>query len=142
MLVDPFEINRLVISDAEREKEILTNKLLLKVQDLTNEHQASFHIIFPLLPEHYKPFNDNKVYRYCFKNREFVYSNEAFDQKLNRIFANINNVFITSLGDFHLINHDLFDGHFSKEANKYVMKKLSEYIREFKVKKMSMLKSL
>ena len=33
------------------EGEILTNKLLLKIQDLTNEHQASFHIIFPFLPE-------------------------------------------------------------------------------------------
>jgi hypothetical protein len=131
VLVDPFEINRLVISDAEREKEILTNKLLLKIQDLTNENQASFHIIFPFLPEYYKPFNDNKVFRYCFKNREFVYSNEAFDQKLNRIFENINNVFITSLGDFHLRNYDLFDGHFSRELNKFVMKKLSEYIKEF-----------
>jgi hypothetical protein len=131
VLVDPFEINRLVISDAEREKEILTNKLLLKIQDLTNENQASFHIIFPFLPEYYKPFNDNKVFRYCFKNHEFVYSNEAFNQKLNRIFENINNVFITSLGDFHLRNYDLFDGHFSRELNKFVMKKLSEYIKEF-----------
>jgi hypothetical protein len=130
-LEDPLKGNRLIISDEEREKEILTNKLLLKVQDLTNEHQASFHIIFPFLPEHYKPFNDNKVYRYCFNNREFVYSNEAFDQKLNRIFTNINNVFIANLGDFRLRNHDLFDGHLSREANKYVMKKLSEYIREF-----------
>ena len=109
----------------------MTNKLLLKIQDLTNNHQASFHIIFPFLPEYYKVFNDNKVYRYCFKNREFVYSNEAFDQKLNRIFENINNVFITGLGDFRLRNYDLMDGHFSKEANKYVMKKLSEYITEF-----------
>ena len=76
-------------------------------------------------------FKDNKVYRYCFINREFAYSNGAFDQKLNRVFENINNVFIISLGNFHLRNYDLFDGHFSKEANKYVMKKLSEYIREF-----------
>ncbi len=130
-LADPFENNRLITSDEEGEKEILTNKLLLKIQDLTNEHQASFHIIFPFLPEIYKAFNNNKVYRYCFKNREFVYSNEAFDQKLNRIFENINNVFIINLGDFRLRNHDLFDGHPNREANKYVMKKLSEYIKEF-----------
>jgi len=130
-LMDPFKNNRLITSDEEREKEILTNKLLLKIQDLTNKHQASFHIVFPFLPEIYKAFNDNKVYRYCFKNREFVYSNEAFDQKLNRIFKNINNVFIITLGDFHLRNHDLLDAHFSKEANKYFMKKLSGYIREF-----------
>ena len=109
----------------------MTNKLLLKIQDLTNEHQASFHIIFAFLPEYYKSFNDNKVYRYCFKNREFIYSNQAFDQKLNRVFEGINNVFITSLDGFNLRKHDLFDGHFSREANKYVMKKLSEYIREF-----------
>ena len=130
-LNDPFSNNRLIISDEAREKEILTNKLLLKIQDLTNEHQASFYIIFPFLPEIYKAFNDNKVYRYCFKNREFVYSNEAFNQKLNRVFENINNVFIISLGNFRLRNHDLFDGHFSKELNKFVMKKLSEYIKEF-----------
>ena len=113
-----------------REKEILTNKLLLKIQDLANQHQASFHIIFPLIPDFHKPFNDNKVYRYCFKNREFVYSNEAFDQKLDRIFKNIDNVFIIK-GSFGLGNLDLFDGHFRNEDNKYIMKKLSEYIREF-----------
>ena len=126
--------NRLIISREMEEKEILTNKLLLKIQDLTNEHQGSFHIILPFLPgrpEFHKSFNDNKVYLYCFKNREFVYSNEAFDQKLNRIFENINNVFIINLGDFRLRNHDLLDGHLSREANKYVMKKLSEYIKEF-----------
>ncbi len=121
----------MIISDEEREKEILTNKLLLKIQDLTNEHQASLHIMFVLYPEHYKSFKDDKVYRYCFKNREFAYSNEAFDQKLNRVFENINNVFIINLGDFRLRNHDLLDGHLSREANKYVMKKLSEYIKEF-----------
>ena len=130
-LMDPFKNNRLITSDEEREKEILTNKLLLKIQDLTNEHQASFHIVFSSLPEVYKAFNDNKVYRYCFKNREFVYSNQAFNQKLDRIFKGINNVFIINLGDFRLRNHDLFDGHFSREANKYVMKKTSEYIKEF-----------
>ena len=92
--------NRLIISREMEEKEILTNKLLLKIQDLTNEHQASFHIIFPFLPEFYKPFSDNKVYRYCFKNHEFAYSNGAFDQKLNRVFENINNVFIISLGNY------------------------------------------
>jgi hypothetical protein len=116
------------------EKEILTNKLLLKIQDLTNEHQGSFHIILPFLPgrpEFHKSFNDNKVYLYCFKNREFVYSNEAFDQKLDRVFEGINNVLIISLEDFHLRKYDLFDGHLSREANKYVIKKLSEYIREF-----------
>ena len=131
ILRDPLLKNRLIISDEEREKEILTNKLLLKIQDLANEHQASFHIMFVHFSEHYKPFNDNKVYRYCFKNREFVYSNEAFDQKLNRTFENINNVFIINLDDFHLRNYDLFDSHISREGNKYVMKKLSEYIREF-----------
>ena len=109
----------------------MTNQLLLKIQDLVNEYQASLHIMFVLYPEHYKSFKDNKVYRYCFKNREFVYSNGAFDQKLNRVFENINNVFIINLGDFHLRNYDLFDGHLSREANKYVMKKLSEYIKEF-----------
>ncbi len=123
--------NRLIISREMEEKEILTNKLLLKIQDLTNKHQASLHIMFVLYPEHYKSFKDDKVYRYCFKNREFAYSNEAFDQKLNRVFENINNVFIINLGDFRLRNHDLLDGHLSREANKYVMKKLSEYIKEF-----------
>ena len=115
------------------ENEILTNKLLLKIQDLTNEHLGSFHIIFPFLPgrpEYHKSFNDNKVYRYCFKNREFIYSNEAFDQKLNRTFEGINNVFIISLDGFNLRKYDLFDGHFSREANKYVMKKLSDYINK------------
>jgi hypothetical protein len=123
--------NRLIISREMEEKEILTNKLLLKIQDLTNKHQASLHIMFVLYPEHYKSFKDDKVYRYCFKNREFIYSNGAFDQKLNRIFEGINNVFITSLDGFNLRKYDLFDGHPSREANKYVMKKLSEYIREF-----------
>lgn len=131
MLIDPLKYNRLIISDEEREKEILTNKLLLKIQDLTNAHQASLHIMFVLYPKRYKSLKDNKVYRYCFKNREFVYSNEALDQKLNRIFEKINNVFIINLGDFSLRDHDLFDGHLSKEANKYVMKELSEYIKEF-----------
>ena len=87
------------------EKEILTNKLLLKIQDLTNEHQASFHIILIFLPgrpEYHKSFDDNKVYRYCFKNREFVYSNEAFNQKLDRVFENINNVFIINFEGFNL----------------------------------------
>ena len=87
--------------------------------------------MFVLYPEHYKSFKDDKVYRYCFKNREFIYSNEAFAHKLNRIFENINNIFIINLEDFHLRNHDLLDGHLSREANKFVMKKLSKYIREF-----------
>ncbi len=133
-LMDPLIYNRLIISKEMEEKEILTNKLLLKIQDLTNEHQGSFHIILPFLPgrpEFHKSFNDNKVYLYCFKNREFVYSNEAFDQKLDRVFEGINNVLIISLEDFHLRKYDLFDGHLSREANKYVIKKLSEYIREF-----------
>ncbi len=127
-LEDPFIYNRLVISDNDKEKEILTNKILLKIQDLTIKNQASFHIIFPYLPEYYQPFNDNKVYRYCFKTREFEYSNEAFYQKINRTFKNINNVLIINLKEFRLRNHDLFDGHFSNEANKFVMKEFSEYI--------------
>ena len=131
MLQDPFKNNRLIISDEEREKEILTNKLLLKIQDLTNEHQASLHIMFVLHPKRYKNFKDDKVYRYCFKNHEFIYSNEAFDHKLNRIFEGVNNVFITSLDGFNLRKHDLFDGHNSREANKFIMKKLSEYIKKF-----------
>ena len=142
LLDDPFSENRLVTSDNEREKEILTNKLLLKIQDLTNEHQASFHIMYEHFDEsitspHFnklysKPFKDNKVYRYCFKNREFVYSNKAFDQKLDRIFKNINNVFIISSEKFKLRNYDLFDAINSREANKFIMKKLSEYIVELK----------
>ena len=131
-LNDPFINNRLITSDEEGEKEILTNKLLLKIQDLTNEHQASFHIIFPFLPEIYKAFNNNKVYRYCFKNREFVYSNEAFDQKLNRVTEGINNVFINSLDGLNIITYDLFvHAHPNTEGNKFLMKKLSEYIKKF-----------
>ena len=132
MLQDPFKNNRLIISDEEREKEILTNKLLLKIQDLTNEHHASFHIMFVLYPERYKSFKDDKVYRYCFKNREFIYSNEAFDQKLNRVSEGINNVFINSLDGLNIIAYDLFvDGHPNREGNKFLMKKLSEYIKKF-----------
>ena len=131
ILADPLIHNRLIISKEMEEKEILTNKLLLKIQNLINEHQASLHIMFVLYPEHYKSFKDDKVYSYCFKNREFIYSNEAFDQKLNRTFEGINNVFITSLDSFNLRKYDLYDGHPSREVNKYVMKKLSEYIREF-----------
>ena len=131
ILEDPLIYNRLIISKEMEEGEILTNKLLLKIQELTNEHQASLHIMFVLYPEHYKSFKDDKVYRYCFKNREFIYSNEAFDHKLNRIFKDIKNIFIINLGNFNLRNYDLFDSHLTDEANNFVMKKLSEYIKKF-----------
>ena len=133
ILNDPLIHNRLIISKEMEEKEILTNKLLLKIQDLTNKHQGSFHIIvlfYPGRPEFNKSFNDNKVYLYCFKNHEFAYSNEAYNQKLNRIFEGINNIFIISLDSFNSRKYDLFDGHFSRKANKYVMKKLSDYINK------------
>ncbi len=55
-LDDHFENNKLIISNEERKKEILTNKLLLKIQDLTNKHHASFHIIFPFLEDDILPF--------------------------------------------------------------------------------------
>ena len=122
----------MIISDEEREKEILTNKLLLKIQDFTNEHQASFHIMYVLYPERHKSFKDDKVYRYCFKNREFIYSNEAFDQKLNRVSEGINNVFINSLDGLNIITYDLFvHAHPNTEGNKFLMKKLSEYIKKY-----------
>ena len=132
ILEDPLIYNRLIISKEMEEGEILTNKLLLKIQDLTNKHQASFHIMYVLYPERYKSFKDDKDYRYCFKNREFIYSNEAFDQKLNRVTEGINNVFINSLDGLNIITYDLFvHGHPNTEGNKFLMKKLSEYIKKF-----------
>ena len=79
----------------------------------------------------YKSFNDNKIYRHCFKNREFLYSNEAFDQKMDRIFEDINNVLIIDLEEYKGRSYDLFDGHYNDEANKFFMKKLSDYINNF-----------
>jgi|TARA_B100001964_G_scaffold75662_1_gene85872 hypothetical protein len=132
ILEDPLIYNRLIISKETEEGEILTNKLLLKIQDLTNKHQASFHIMYVLYPERYKSFKDDKDYRYCFKNREFIYSNEAFDQKLNRVTEGINNVFINSLDGLNIITYDLFvHAHPNTEGNKFLMKKLSEYIKKF-----------
>jgi len=130
-LQDYFKYNRLIISDDEREKEILTNLLLLRMQKLAEEHQASFHIMFVLLPEVFKPFKSEKVYRYCFKNRQFIYANNAFDKKLDRIFKNINNVFVMNYNYYNLKTLDLFDGHFNNEGNKFIMKKLGDYIEQF-----------
>ena len=131
ILQDPLKYNRLIVSKEAKEKEMLTNKLLLKIQNLVNENQASFHVMFVSIPKLYKSLKDNKIYHYCFKNREFKYSNIAFDQKLDNIFKNINNVLKINLENFSLRNYDLFDGHLSREANQFVMKNLSEYIVKF-----------
>ncbi len=130
-LDDSLKYNRIVLSDSEIEKEILTNLLLLKIQELVKENQASFHVMFISLPDIFKPFKSEKIYRYCFNNRQFMYSNEAFDRKLDRIFKNINNILIINKTFNDLEHLDLFDGHFNKKGNKLVMEKLSNYIREF-----------
>ena len=128
-LYDPLYINRIVLSDTEREREILTNKILLKIQDLANKHQASFHILFPYEPPYvYQTFDTEEIYRYCFNDREFLYSNKAFKEKLGRIFKGIESLLIVDFNDFYLESYDFFDGHFSSESNNYIMKKLSTYI--------------
>ena len=60
-----------------------------------------------------------------------VYSNKAYDDKIKRVFKNINYILNINLEEeFGHNNYDLFDGHLNNGANKFVMERVAEFINK------------
>ncbi len=126
---DPFKFNRKIISKKEKENEILTSLLLNEIQEITNKNGGNFYLFF-IKKKHLNPFPTDTKYKICHNEKEIEYSNLNFDMKLSRIFKGLKNIYVLNLSDFGNEYYDLFDGHLNIEANKFVMKKLSDFIKE------------
>ena len=101
--------------------------MIKEIQKISNEENAKF-IFFCNQKSQFLPFDDDKVYKVCVKNREINYSNSYGFNKLNLIFDGIDNkyIYINEINDWY----DKFDGHFNSVANENVMFKLSEYLKK------------
>ena len=127
--------------------EILTNKLLNRMQLLSNKNNSEFYVFFVYEKSRYEPFKNDEKITICYNNKELVYSNRSFQAKIKNVFKNIKNVAVINLeenlgdnenftinsygdGNFSIDNYDLFDGHKNNAANEYIMNEVYKFINE------------
>ena len=126
---DPFYFNSEIMTSGKEKRELLTNKLLNEIQKVSVENNANFYLVFNNLKSLFQPFSSEKQYTFCYNNKELIYSNKAFYDKFDRVFKNLNNVMIINFEDeFKNKYYDLFDGHYNDDANKFIMKKVANFI--------------
>ena len=149
--LDPFKLQAENQIDNALYAEILTNKLLNKIQLLANKNEAEFYAFVVYQKSLHEPFNKNEKVFVCYNNKELAYSNKAFQNKMKKIFKNIKNVAMINLeGKFTLENndgsgfifssygdgnfgpdyYDFFDAHKNNAANEYIMKEVHKFINE------------
>ncbi len=125
---EDMKFNRTFISEIEKESEIITNLILRKFEKEVQSVNGKF-IIFFVKKKQNQPFPNNKTYSICIDDKKFTYNNNSFDQKLDRIFKNLENVFILDLKNYNEKHYDLFDGHYNQITNEFIMNNLYTHLK-------------
>ena len=149
--LDPLKIQAENQIDKAIYAEILTNKLLNKMQLLANKNEAEFYVFFVYQKPWHEPFNSDEKVSICHNNKELIYSNKAYQTKMKKVFKDIKNVATINLqgkfslednddknfifssygeGNFGSDFYDLFDGHKNNTANEYIMNQVYKFINE------------
>tara|TARA_Y100000031_G_C8201945_1_gene376638 strand:+ start:1001 stop:1330 length:330 start_codon:yes stop_codon:yes gene_type:complete len=102
--------------------------LLLELEREVKSVNGKFIVLFTKKKES-KPFPNNNTYAVCISGKKFTYNNYSFDKKIERIFQNLENVFILDLKNYKKNYYDLFDGHYNKSANEFIMNSLHTYLK-------------
>ena len=111
--------------------ELVTNKLLNKIQEVVFENNSSFYVINVIQSKFHRPLSSEKQFLFCKKGKELIYSNKAYDDMIKRVFENIKNTLDINIEEeFGYNNYDLFDGHLNNDANKFVMEKVAKFINK------------
>ena len=125
---ESMKFNRTFITDLEKKSEIITNLLLSELEREVKSVNGKFIVLFTKKKES-KPFPNNNTYAVCISGKKFTYNNYSFDKKIERIFQNLENVFILDLKNYKKNYYDLFDGHYNKSANEFIMNSLHTYLK-------------
>ena len=125
---EDWQYNRTFISEREKKSEIITNLILRKFENEVNSVDGQF-IVFFVKKKESQPFPNNEIYSVCIDDKKFTYDNKSFNKKLERIFKNLKNVFIVDLKDYKEKYYDLFDGHYNKITNEFIIENLYSYLK-------------
>ncbi|MAP98754.1 MAG: hypothetical protein CL428_10850 [Acidimicrobiaceae bacterium] len=112
-------------TDLENKKINLTNRLLKKIQKISNQNKSKMFLI-NVINFNYL-FEEEKDYKICINNKEVIYSNENYFKTFNDTFNGINNII-----NFEIyrgtIDYDIYDAHLNFEMNNKLFKRVSNYI--------------
>ena len=120
-----------IMTPIRKKGELVTNKLLNKIQEVVFENNSSFYVINVIQSKFHRPLSSEKQFLFCKKGKELIYSNKAYDDMIKRVFENIKNTLDINIEEeFGYNNYDLFDGHLNNDANKFVMEKVAKFINK------------
>ena len=112
-------------TDLENKKINLTNRLLKKIQKISNQNKSKMFLI-NVINFNYL-FEEEKDYKICINNKEVIYSNENYFKTFNDTFNGINNIINFEI-DRGTIDYDIYDAHLNFQMNNKLFKKVSNYI--------------
>jgi hypothetical protein len=120
-----------IMTPIKKKGELITNKLINEIQKVAIENNSDFYVINIFQNKFHRPLSSEKQFVFCKDGKELVYSNKAYDDKIKRIFKNINYILNINLEEeFGYKTYDFFDGHLNNGANKFVMERVAEFINK------------
>ncbi len=120
-----------IMTPIRKKGELVTNKLLNKIQEVVFENNSNFYVINVIQNQFHRPLSSEKQFLFCKNGKELIYSNKAYNDMIKRVFKNIKNTLDIDIEEeFGFNNYDLFDGHLNNDANKFVMEKVANFINK------------